>query len=220
MNRRLLLLVVVNLVFALLLTAQAFAGGLTLLGGAARYETRGDGFWYQEAFPHQLGMTAPSVGIRYDFTPVKRGYGLSLGYKKIGLARTEADAQSQDANYDPASPTGCASTCWPASHFSGSGGISGLVLIGVKYFDPWAIEVGAWRYRPTWNVHVQPYYWNPDAPPVSLDVSTDQSLRWGGVLGLRYTIKQWSVNLMYLGAIGDGYTGVKSAIDFSVGYSF
>lgn len=193
---RLLLLVVIALLLSIFTTIKAFAG-VTVLAGVSQFTPHDDGIWYQEIFPYELHMRSGSVGLRYDIK-VSEKTSYSLGYMNLGKVSSSAIAVGVDSpgdgGYDAATKT-CVNGCMPTSHWCGQGEVQGLYGSYVYHIGPWAVEAGLYLYRPTWTVVVPDWRGCRTCAPIPIE--TPNTFHWqvGPMLGLRYSIDKWSLNL-------------------------
>lgn len=212
--------------FALLFCSNAF--GVTLLLGGSQFTAQDDGVWYQKAFPYELKMTSPSVGLRYD-TKRYGAWGYSAGYQYLGYVSSYAIATGIDGRvpgdrgYNPETQK-CNGECGYLSHWYGKGDVQGLYSSAVRWFGNWAIEAGLYLYRPTWNMTI-PDWVGEDRNATPKEVKTSLDNRWqlGPMLGLRYQIDKWSLNLSTWQTQSQGeccslYHNLTT--NFSLGYTF
>lgn len=215
--------------FMLVLCASAFAD-VTLLVGASQFTPHGDGVWYQKAFPYELNMRSASVGLRYD---AKRygDWGYSAGYMYLGRVSSSAIATGVDGDYNE--PNGyntrtqsCnGGNCGYLSHWYGQGDVQGLFGSTVRHFGPWAVEAGLYLYRPTWQMHIPDWVGHiRDAVPIDLTVTHNPKLQLGPMVGIRYTVDQWSLNFSawQTASYGDEWSSLYHRITYnaSLGYTF
>lgn len=213
----------IKLLLALLLFtgSLARAQGLTLLAGPCQSTPQSNGVWYQKGFPYELNMATPCLGLRYDsarFGP----WSYSLGYLNFGRISSSAEATASDDNYNTATQA-CNGECWPMSHWFGNGGTQGLYASVVRHYGSWAIEAGLMLQRPTWEMRIPDWIQCQTCAPIDLTVTHNPRLQLNPVLGLRYTLKEWSFNLMTVRTASRGdewsslYTQTYAAL---VGYTF
>jgi hypothetical protein len=214
--------------FLVLLCFQASAGEWTSLTGISKFTPHGDGVWYQKAFPYELRMSSPSMGLRYDTTgPLGLKYG--AGFMRLGSVKTSAEAVAldgvapDDGGYNPATKA-CNGTCWPTSHWYGSGQVQGVFGAVGKSFGPWTIETGLYLYRPTWTMDIPDMVWCRQCERVALRVGDAGKWNIGPMVGLRYRIDKWSLNLSawHTTTRGTDYPSIyhNMTTNLSVGYSF
>lgn len=213
------------LVYLLLaLCSFAYAGDVTLLVGVSQFTPHETGVWYQEEFPHRLNMRSGSLGLRYDSATGANGLSYSVGYMNLGRVSSSAQAISSDAVYGATHSQCNGSECWPLSTWIGSGDVQGIYGSRVHHIGAWAFEYGLYLYRPTWSVHIPDYYWQIGQPPVDLTVTHNPKWQIGPMLGLRYQVDKWSLNLSTWHTASEGdecaslYT--NQTYNLSVGYTF
>lgn len=224
-NRRAVALLLVALLLALFVTAQAFAG-VTLLLGESQFKDHGDGVWYQEIYPYELHLKSGSVGLRYDVKLTDQT-SYSLGYMNLGKVSSSAIAVGVDApgdgGYDPVTRS-CVGGCIPTSHWFGSGEVQGLYGSYVQHFGAWAVEAGLYLYRPTWTVSVPDWRGCRDCAPIPIETPNTAHWQVGPMLGLRYSINQWSLNLStwHTQTEATDYSSLyhNQTWNLSMGYSF
>ena len=204
----------------------AHAGQWTALGGVSQFTPHGDGVWYQEAFPHKLHMTSPSLGLRYD------GDGWTAGYMHIGRVTSDALAVALDGRIAGdggyySATKGCNGPCWPLSTWRGKGEVQGLFLGLTRPISPeWTVEGGLYLYRPTWRIDVPDWIGCRDCKPAPLTVEHDTRWQPGPYIGVRWKPKAspLSLNLSVWQTATRGdewcslYTG--ATYNLSVGYSW
>lgn len=174
--------------------------------GAARYNTVGDGFWYQEGFPHRLNLTgaAAQIGLTGEITS---WLDWGVGYAWLGRTNSTAlavpdasDYPDKIGGYDLATK-GCyggPSACGPKRQFSGSGSVQGFYATLRPHvdFNGWrfGIEAGPFLYYARWNMTAI----NVDNGPRWLYIE-DMSMRpkWaiGSVIGV--SISRGPLTLQY-----------------------
>lgn len=159
----------------LVLPACAHAVDLEIGAGAAHYTPRGDMMWYQEGFPHKLGLTAPALEIGLHgnaWTSGRWGVDWRATYVYVGNVHTDAMAVSDD-NYSKATKS-CIGPCKRADRFVTNGHMSGVRLtIEPTYtYNGWkfGIEGGVYVYRPTFHASIYdgdggPGQWHSDYKP-------------------------------------------------------
>lgn len=132
--------------------------------GASSFTPRGDGTWYQSAFPHKLNLTSPSVTAGFTGTLYVTGpYSLiyHLDYIFVGHVSSSALAVPNDADYSPSSHS-CLANCSNLATFVGNGNDQGVVFsLQPTYTFPNGVAIGleggAYLHRSTFHETV--YNW-------------------------------------------------------------
>lgn len=188
-------LLIVASLFWLMVSAHA----VTLLGGVSQFTDHGDGVWYQEAFPYQLKLRSPSVGIRWDhrLTP---SWGVAGGAIHLGRVSSTAVATGIDG-YAPgdrgynAATKACNGDCGYLSHWYGNGSVYGLFGMATYSRGPWSVDAGVLAYKPQWTMHIPDWVGEcRDCPPISLTLVNKAKINVGPVVGVRYSTGPWSIN--------------------------
>ena len=136
------------------------------IGGSA-YKQAPDGYWYQEAFPHTLNLTAPMIEVGITGNLFQRGrYGLDyhLGWAWLGTVHTDVQAVPDDANYNTTTKS-CNGPCLPLARFKGSGHDQGFYAT----LEP-HVNVGQWRFGVEAGPYLHRVTWTEDVSDV---------VRWG-----------------------------------------
>lgn len=175
-----------------LLPISAHAAALEIGIGMAQSQDRGNGTWYQNGFPHTLGLRSPvaEIGLHGDFMPW-----LAWHTDLVDLGRYSVNSlDTPDANYSATSQTHCNGACLPLAHYSGSGSIYGLsATLEAHTTGSWqiGIEAGPLLYHHTWALSVPDWYPSTEtspgvfsAGPVSPVSTSDSGWALGGVVGL------------------------------------
>lgn len=191
MFKRLLLLIGV-------LPLLAHASVTALIGGS-HFTPHSDGVWYQEAFPYELKLTSPSLGLRID-KQITPALGIGAGVLHLGKVSSSAIATgidglvAGDRGYNPNTKT-CNGPCGYLSHWYGSGSVTGLFAVGSYTRGPWSADAGLFLYKPQWRMRIPDWVGEcRECPPISLDLTNRALLNVGPVFGFRYLSGPWSVN--------------------------
>ncbi len=226
--KRLLYLTVINLLIAVLMTAQAFAGGVTLLVGVSQFSKSGDSIWWQSIYPNQFNLSTASVGLRYCADKSASGLSWCAGYQHLGRITTWAEAVGVDApgdgGYSPDTKS-CVNGCMATSTWHGAGTVQGVYASGVKHFGPLAFEMGVYLYQPTFSVSIPDWRACRECLPIPWRVQHNPRWQLGPMFGVRYQVAdRWSVNASWWRTIasGDEFPPAYSTdtYNFSLGYSF
>ena len=152
------------------------------LGGAS-FTDRGDGFWYQEAFPYDLRLKTPviSAGIRQDlYQAGQYGVAFHANYVYMGKVHTEALAVADDANYNIQTKA-CNGECLPLAKWHGTGFSHGLrlTLEPYAYVYGWrvGIEAGYYISKNFWRMEIHDWQPSRNVAPQNLNVYDDGSWR-------------------------------------------
>ena len=211
----------ISLVLFVLSMASAFAD-ITPLVGVSQFTWQPDGVWYQKAFPYTLRTRDMSWGVRYD-SDRHGDWGWSAGYMNLGHVSSDSYAVALDANYNEHAKT-CNGPCWPTSSWIGYGGVQGVYGSGTYRIGNIDLEAGAYFYVPTWTMHIPNWIECPTCTPRDVQVAHDSHIQVGPMLGLRYNIQPWSINMSFwhTATQGDEWTALfhNTTYNLSVGYSF
>jgi hypothetical protein len=142
----------------------------------------------------------------------------------LGNVTSSAEAVANDANYDSVKHE-CIGTCWPTSHWYGSGNVQGIFGTRVHSYGPWSFEYGIYLYRPSWSVHIPDYVWKLDQPRVDITVNNSPHLQITPMLGVRYAINnKWSMNFMTVHTQSEksefSSLYMRQTYNISIGYTF
>ena len=192
----------------LALRMQAHAAQWEIGAGIARAQTRGNGTWYQDGFPHTLRLNQPAalIGLTGRFTQH-----LDWHLDAVSLGQYSSNSQDvlPDANYSPTSPTHCNGPCNPLAHYMGIGRVWGIqALLGAHTTGAYqfGVEAGPFFYRESWNLSVPNWY----TQGIHYDIQTRQA-QWaiGAIGALTLTHGAWTVALARYqdGAGFPGHTG-------------
>jgi hypothetical protein len=170
----------VGALLAVPLAAQAM--GIEAELGGAHFSDRGDGFWYQEGFPHILKLQSPAVSVGVTGDVIRQGqYGLAwhANYVYMGKVHTEAIATPDDRNYNLQTKS-CNGECLPMAKWYGSGFSHGLrlTLEPYAYVYGWRIGVEAGYYisKNFWRMEV--HGWQPDTTVPARDLTVYDDGGW------------------------------------------
>lgn len=171
--------------------------------GASMSPDRGDGYWYQEAFPHKMQMAAPSFEVGITGDAWQRGrYGLAwhADWAWLGTIHTSAEATPSDANYNLKTKS-CNGPCWPMSTFNGSGHDQGFLFTLEPYVMVGgyrlAVEAGPYLHKSVWSVTVPNWRPTEDATPRSITVENQNKWRWGSVIGASVSKGNFTLSYQY-----------------------
>ena len=136
---------------------SAHAAQIEIGAGQAKYQTLGNGTWYQDGFEHTLNLksTAFMVGLTGDAT---RHVAWHLDYVYLGRASVDSWDTPVDANYAPQNANHCDGECLPLVHVQGSGTVQGIAAtlephITVSGFR-FGVEAGPFLFFPSWSMSV------------------------------------------------------------------
>ncbi len=171
--------------------------------GGASFADRGDGFWYQEGFPHRLDLQTPAVSAGFTGDVMRYGrYGLAwhADYVYIGKVHTAALAVADDANYN-LTTKGCNGECLPLGRWYGTGFSHGLRLTLEPYvmYRGWrfGVEAGYYISKNYWKMNVQDWQPTFDAIPRELTVYDDGNWRAYPTFGLSIGRENFDVLLRH-----------------------
>ena len=197
--------------------------GLTQFGKAI------DGRWYQSPFPHTLEMrsVSSSIGIKYR-APTEKFDNLFIraGYEYQGKASSSAEATASDENY--ANCTTGKETCWPMSHWYGTGDVSGVYLTlvpermvnGTGFFA----EAGVYLYRPKWEVNIPDWIGSREDEPHLVHVAHNPKWQVAPMLGFGVRRGAWAIayTIKRISADGDDYPAIydKATHNLSIRFTF
>ncbi len=200
--KTLLLAILASILFPVCAGAAQLEVGI----GLAQANTRGDGTWYQQRFPHSLGLRSPAlmIGATGNVLP-----GLSWHADGVYLGRYTVDSLDtpNDANYSAASPTGCNGACLPLAHYHGSGEAYGLAAtLEAHTRGAWqlGIEAGPLVYERSWSISVPDWYPSVETSPgvfqagATSPINTiDRGVSLGYVVGLSVEHSGLGLRLRY-----------------------
>jgi hypothetical protein len=159
----------VGALLAVPLAAQAV--GIEAELGVAYFADRGDGFWYQEGFPHILKLQSPAVSVGITGDAIRQGqYGLAwhASYVYMGKVLSEALATPLDQNYNLKTKS-CNGECLPLAKWHGSGFSHGLRLTLEPYIHVYGwrvgLEAGYYISKNFWRMEITGVQTHPTVPP-------------------------------------------------------
>lgn len=188
------------MVFLALACGMAQAGEVTVEVGATHFTPQSDGTWWQDAFPHELKMNSPSLGLRYDTSQDDAGWSFGGGYMNLGRVSSSAQAvaldgaKPNDGGYN-SSLKGCNGPCWPLSQWNGHGSVDGFFGVVSKHYGPWSVEGGLYLYYPRWSINVPDWIGCRECPPQNITAFHHQHWQVGPMFGVRYKPSDWSLNI-------------------------
>lgn len=144
-----------RLALLLLLVVPAFAHAvdIEIAAGAAHYQPRGNGMWYQEGMPHSFSLNAPAVQVGV-VGAVMPHLDWRVSYVWLGQVRSDAIATTDENYGTPQNP--CRGQCVSKGRFVGHGYVQGVKfsLEPYTHYAGWrfGVEVGAFVFRPFWQV--------------------------------------------------------------------
>jgi hypothetical protein len=176
-------------------SAKAIENGhVTVSAGWTHFTKAKDGRWYDEKYPHHLGLNSPAVKIRYD-TARTGNWQFGAGAEYLGHTYSKATAIGWDWNYNPATQQ-CVGKCLPRSHWYGTGDIWGAEVTARRYVgDHFFVEGGMTAYRATWHMHVPDWYATPTSAPRDIRASHDAVWDHSPMVGLGWSDDEWTVAL-------------------------
>ena len=214
------------------LPALAFGQMVPEVGiGVTQFGRAIDGRWVQAPFPHTTDMRSgsSSVGFRWatgrQIGPFDNLY-LRAGYEYQGRASSTAEATASDENY-----AACAAgrePCWPMSHWIGRGDVQGLYvsLLPERMVDGIGLhlELGAYLYRPRWEVTIPDWIGSPDDTPHLVHVVHTPKWQVSPTLGFGLRRGAWALayTIRRISADGDDYPAIydKACHNISLRWTF
>jgi hypothetical protein len=165
---------------------------LELGAGVSRYDTQGDGTWYQEGMQHDLGLSAPVLlgGLTGPlYTRESWGIDWHIDYVSLGHVSSQCECTPIDANYSTTTHSLIANPVLvPNADFVGNGSAQGVALTVEPYFRyrGWRVgaEAGLFPYRPDWDVTVTGWVVQPGNAPQTVYADTPHGIQLGKVAGL------------------------------------
>ena len=187
--------------FATLLVASdpAHAWNLELGAGPTRFDTHGNGTWYQVGFPHTLKLTSwgALLGVADDVTP---HWAVHIDAVYLGSVHTDAIATPVDSNYNPQTHT-CNGPCVARSRFVGDGNLWGISVTAEPHLTwrglSWAVEAGPFVGFPRWGVTVHDWVPGPGAEPRTIHVDNHSRVLLGAVVGASVGHGPWRLGARY-----------------------
>lgn len=191
------------LIIALFFTNNLHAQEIEVGLGVSHYKDRGDGYWVQEGFQHDMKMTSAAVEIGLSSNVIQVGrYGADLGvdWNYLGVVHTQAIATALDANYS-AQTRKCVGKCWVLSNFTGSGHDQGVSLTLRPYvtFGTWelGLEVGTYVHKPLWSETVYNFHDTEFSPLKTISVNNQNKWQIDSVVGLTASYKSYVVKYQF-----------------------
>ncbi|QJB21955.1 hypothetical protein XccvBFoX3_gp55 [Xanthomonas phage FoX3] len=194
------------LILALTPFAASAATTFEISAGQGYAQAQKDGVWYQQRFPHSLGMesAALAAGMRTDLSP---RIAMHTGAYWFGQNSSHAMAVTHDDLYSKRSATGCPGECPALATFKGHGytwGLQALVEFHTTGATQYGFMVGPILHHTSWTETVAD--WFPTMPtgdggfvagdvhPVHLKES-----RWvlSGAVGVRASCGRGFVELVH-----------------------
>lgn len=174
--------------------AESFFQAETALG-FGRYETVGNGTWYQEGMPMSLSLNAPviSLGVRFPlYTATTWGVDGHVAYVNLGHVSSSCFCTS-DQNYDAVHHRQI-NPAWPINaEFTGNGNAQGISATLEPYVFVHGfqigVEAGLFIYRPSWNESV--VIMNNQG---TITADTSHRVQFGKVIGLDVTRGHYTVS--------------------------
>lgn len=170
--------------------------------GIAQAHAQHDGNWYQLRFPHHLSLrdNALEVGAR---TELSEHVAFDTHVFWLGRSSSDALAVTNDASYQPKTPTGCGGPCPPLTSFVGhgyAGGVSAMLEIHTAGDWQWGFAAGPVLYRETWAMDIP--RWFPSEGSVVTGPVQNVHLyaaawSWRPAAALRLTHDRWYASLTY-----------------------
>jgi hypothetical protein len=165
---------------------------LELGAGISRYETQGDGTWYQEGMQHDLGLSAPVLLGGFTgslYTRESRGIDWHIDYVSLGHVSSQCECTPIDANYNTTTHSLIANPVpVPNANFVGNGSAQGIALTIEPYvrYRGWRVgaEAGLFPYRPYWDVVATGWVVQPGNAPQTVYADTPHGIQLGKVVGL------------------------------------
>ena len=171
--------------------------------GISHYTDRGDGYWYQDAFQHELKLTAPTfeIGVTQNvYQQGNSGLDLHADWIWLGTIHTQAWATG-DSNYN-LQKKGCNGACWPLADFLGSGHDQGFKFSPEAFYDigEWRFgtQIGAFIHKPLWSEHVVNWISSPTAVPQTINVKNSNVWQIDPFLELSVGKGNYKVSAQYL----------------------
>jgi len=165
---------------------------LELGAGVSRYETQGDGTWYQEGMQHDLGLSAPVLlgGLTGPlYTRESWGIDWHIDYVSLGHVSSQCECTPVDANYNTQTHSLIANPVpVPNADFVGNGNAQGVALTIEPYlrYRGWrvGVEGGLFPYRPNWNEVISNWSPGPGNKTGTITAETPHAWEIGEVMGL------------------------------------
>src|ERR1700751_3197180 len=171
--------------------------------GRARHSDRGDGFWIQEGFPHQMHMKPTAFEIGLTGVASRNGnVGVAwhADWAWLGMVRTQSYATPLDANYDLKTKQ-CVCECLPMANFVGAGHDHGFILSFEPFYETgdwrFGVEIGPYIHKSTWHVNVYDLRYDYDSDPTTLDMRNEDIWQVGGVFGWSISRKNLTLSYQY-----------------------
>ena len=181
----------------------AFEAGI----GAAKYQDRGDGIWYQEGAPSwSESLTAPAFTAGRNGPLRSRGkWGIDwhADYVYVGTARSICECTPVDEDYDSArhiikSPL---PVDVPDAYFVGSGHLQGIALVIEPYYMYRGIRLGVsaglFPHIPSWTENVYGWSVAPGMTPRNISVNSGHHISIGEVIGMSVGYRNLSLSLQH-----------------------
>jgi len=183
MNKKLLTALAVALV-----TTSAHAVDFELGAGVSTYQAQGDGTWYQQGMPHNLGLSAPVLMAGFAgalYASNNWGVDWHVNYVSLGHVSSDCTCTPIDENYSTKLHQKLNLYDVPDARFVGNGNAQGVKFTLEPYFKykgwRFGVEGGLFPYRPSWVVQVSD--WAVGGTPTTLTVGTPHAIQLGGVVG-------------------------------------
>lgn len=174
--------------------------------GVNRYQTYGDGIWYQEAMEHHLDLIAPVFSIGATGPISQRGsWGIDwhVDYVNLGHVSSQCECTPADQNYDAVHHR--LITPLPDNvgnaNFVGNGNAQGIALTLEPHlnYQHWrlGVEGGLFPYRPSWNETIYDWAPGPGIPAATITANTPHGIQLGWVVGFNVGRGPLSVSLQH-----------------------
>lgn len=202
--------VIAEVVFLVLMAccvASSRAGEFTALGGVAHFNKPHDGIYWNHNQPHDVRMTTPAFGLRYDTERMWGSYSFGVQYTNFGTVKMDARAVTKDApeagGYIQDAGT-CVGTCAPLARWKMQTDVQSVAFIGTKHWGRWSLEFGANVFETKTSGYVHEYDNNPAG---RFNYSSSRYLGVGPVAGVAYRSGAWSVRAQLWRMEGRAITG-------------
>lgn len=182
----------------------ASAGEVSIVGGVARADKPDDGIYYNSNQPHDVRLTPPFIGLRYDAD------WWAVQYTAFGTFETNAVAVTADApaqgGYIANTGTCVGGTCAPTARWKMYSDVQCLAgLLKYRWTQDVTLEGGVNLCEiKTWG-HVE---YSPPDPQPWYNYPHGRTLDLGPVIGLQYRVdNEWAVLAQYMRIEGRGDNG-------------